>query len=62
MCLSVSTRSTLKIKCIDKDQENSPPGTFCLTYELASVLKFWLRLKSRLLSPNLMTLGTLVKA
>lgn len=27
MCLSVSTRSTLKIKCIDKDKENSPLGT-----------------------------------
>lgn len=37
-------------------------GLCCLTYDLASVLKFWLHLKLQHFSSNLMTLEALIEA
>lgn len=63
MFVCVSTVSTLKIKCIDQEQENdNPPGHCCLACELASILKFGLYLKPQHFSSDLMTLGALIKA
>lgn len=62
MCLSVSTRSTLKIKCIDKEKENSPLGTWLPHLRIGLCSEILVTFETWHMSPNLMNLGALIKA